>query len=66
MAASAPAIDSELPRLTGCGGIREAIPDGQHGIKFQNWAQTFQCAPELFFRPQSTAEIQRVSSTIFH
>ncbi|XP_068034076.1 L-gulonolactone oxidase-like, partial [Anomalospiza imberbis] len=33
---------------------------GQSGVRFQNWAGTYGCCPELFFRPGSVQEIRQI------
>ncbi|XP_050161860.1 L-gulonolactone oxidase-like, partial [Myiozetetes cayanensis] len=33
---------------------------GEAGVTFQNWAGTYGCSPELFFRPRSVQEIQEI------
>lgn len=57
-------IDPELPRLsrTASSGTKseDADRNGEAGLVFQNWAQTFTCKPELFFRPRDVAEVQYV------
>lgn len=53
-------INTSLPRLEGLKRDRGTIQDGQRGIQFSNWAQTFTCKPELFFMPESVEEIKAV------
>lgn len=59
--ASIPPIDPELPRISPGTSTHAGPAGGQKGVTFQNWAQTFTCAPELFFRPESVSQVQEVS-----
>ncbi|KAM4680648.1 L-gulonolactone oxidase-like isoform 1-T1 [Amazona ochrocephala] len=53
----------------GCGGrhlLSSALAlfmvqvHGQGGVKFQNWAKTYGCSPELYFQPTSVEEIREI------
>ena len=34
---------------------------GHKGVKFQNWAKTYGCCPEMYYQPTSVEEIREVS-----
>lgn len=61
-----PGIDETLPRLTSLDkkplGLDHNQTDGVPGVKFENWAQTFTCKPDLYFKPRNVEEIQKVST----
>ncbi|XP_074392529.1 L-gulonolactone oxidase-like isoform X2 [Zonotrichia albicollis] len=41
-------------------GSGSSVPQGQSGLRFQNWAGTFGCRPERFYRPRELREIRQI------
>lgn len=41
--------------------LRPSQVHGYKGVKFQNWARTYGCCPEMYFQPTSVEEVREVS-----